>query len=759
MKKKALSVLLALVLITSLLSTGALAEGTTAPIAKAVPSFDDVASGAWYYGAVRYAVQNGFMEGVSDKIFAPDAAMTRAALVTALYRLDGPKKTDTPITFSDVAASAPYGDAVKWAAASGIAAGYGDGTFGVKDSVTRQQMAAMLQRYAKYKGRNIENTADLSAYADASDVADWARGAMGWAVSVGLIAGTDNSMLMPDGPATRAQTAAVLMRYINGSVLEKRASDYVSQFVKGNFSDFYKDCDAKFQQSITQDELVKGWDTIVQVTGTPGETLSNIYIRQKGCDIVVSTISGTLYNIRVTITYSSDGKPAGIWTNYAPKDPPAPRSTDQWEEVSVKVGEYKLPGMLTLPKGIQKPPVVILIQGSGSSDMNESLGTAPNRPFEDIAHGLAAQGVATLRYNKRTYQYPAGGGDTIQYEMLDDAAAAVKLLGSDSRVDANRIYLLGHSLGGMMAPKIAADNPQIKGFISMAGSLRTLQDLSLDQNKAAIAAETSLTEQQKSVMVAQVQAELDKTKTLDDGGTGSIMGVPTNYWKSLNAIHSADIVKGLNVPMLILQGGVDFQVYPDKDYKLWQTVLEGRGNVTFKLYDGLSHLFMPNQIPANGAPDISAYNAPNHVDSRVIADIAAWVENCSASQWVQLDRLHYTEGVVQSFQKNADGTSTLSLKVTKNYHSGTDPVDNPDSPFPIGTTQSFILQKYSEKDLSAGAKIVVYGCNVATKSNPDKQFIGAAVLYYEKSGKYYDASGNAVSMPPADYPAFSDVFQ
>jgi len=632
MKKKALSALLALVLIASLLPTGALAEGTAVPIVKAAPAFDDVVSGEWYYNAVQYAVQNGFMEGESNKIFAPDEAMTRAALVTALYSLDGSKKTDTPVAFSDVAASAPYGDAVKWAAANGIAAGYGNGVFGVKDDVTRQQVAAMFQRYAKYKSRSTQNTADLSVYADTSEVADWARGAVGWAVTEGLIAGTDNSMLMPSVPATRAQTAVILMRYINGSALETRTSDYVSQFVKGNFSDFYKDCGTKLQKSITQDDLVKGWNKIIQSLGTPGASPISVYSKQSGYDVVTSTVACTLYNIKVTITYGSDGKPAGIWSSYAPKDPPAPQSTEKWEEVSVKIGEYELPGMLTLPKGVQKPPVVILIQGSGSTDMNESLGTAPNRPFEDIAHGLAMQGVATLRYNKRTYQYPSGGGDTIQYEMLDDAAAAVKLLGSDSRVDTNGIYLLGHSLGGMMAPKITADNPQIKGFISMAGSLRSLQDLSLDQNKAVIAAEASLSEQQKSAMLAQVQAELDKTKTLDDGGTGYIMGMPTNYWKSLNAISSADIVKSLNVPMLILQGSADFQVYPDKDYKLWQTALDGRSNVTFKLYDGLSHLFMPNQIPANGAPDTSVYNAPNHIDSRVIADIVAWVKNCAASQ-------------------------------------------------------------------------------------------------------------------------------
>ncbi len=177
-----------------------------------------------------------------------------------------------------------------------------------------------------------------------------------------------------------------------------------------------------------------------------------------------------------------------------------------------------------------------------------------------------------------------------------------------------------------MGPKITADNPEIKGFISLAGSLRPLQDIMLDQNQAAIAATSSLTAQQKEEQLALAKTEIAKTKTLDDGGTGYIMGIPTNYWQSLNAIDSAAIVQKLQVPMLILQGGADFQVYADKDYPLWQTALAGRGNVTFKLYGGLSHLFMPNQIPANGAPDITVYNAPNHVDPQVSIDIAAWIQ-------------------------------------------------------------------------------------------------------------------------------------
>ena len=133
--------------------------------------------------------------------------------------------------------------------------------------------------------------------------------------------------------------------------------------------------------------------------------------------------------------------------------------------------------------------------------------------------------------------------------------------------------------------------------------------------------------------------------------------------------------------------------------------------------------------------------------------------NSTAQKWTQLDRLHYTEGSVQLFQKNADGTGTLSLKITKNYHSDTDPVDDPDSPFSVGTTQSFTLQTDSEETLREGADVVIYDCNVSPQSDPDKQFAGAVVLYYKKDGKYVDGNGKEAGMPPEDYPEFQDVFQ
>lgn len=413
---------------------------------------------------------------------------------------------------------------------------------------------------------------------------------------------------------------------VDTAALEKRTSDYVSQFINGNFDYFYNASTKLLQQQLPASVLKQGWDTVIAMTGKPSKSISCVYTKQNALDIVTDTIEGTLYNIVVTITYSADGKPAGIWTSIIPKDPPKPQITDKWKEIAVTVGDKKLPGMLTLPKGVKNPPVVIMIQGSGPSDMNESVGSTPNRPFEDIAHGLAKLGVATLRYNKATYQYLGASVDTIEYEVLDDASAAVKMLSKDKRIDKNRIYLLGHSLGGMMAPKITYDNPQIKGFISMAGTLRTFQDMILDQNKAALKALTTLTEQQKKDQLLQIEAELEKTKNLDNSDSNNIMGLTANYWKSLNAVDSLAIVKKLKVPMLILQGSADFQVYADKDYKLWQTTLKSHKNVTYHLYKDLSHEFMPNQISENGFPDVSVYNAPNHVDPKVIKDISVWVK-------------------------------------------------------------------------------------------------------------------------------------
>ena len=173
--------------------------------------FTDVAAGQWYAEAVQYVYEKGLMTGTSATAFAPDATTTRGMIVTMLYRLEG-EPAAAASGFADVEAGQWYANAVNWAAANQIVNGYGE-TFGPNDIITREQMAAILYRYAQYKGYDVSASGQMSAYTDAANVSDYASSAMQWAVGEGLLNGVTETTLAPDGSAIRAQVAAIFMRF------------------------------------------------------------------------------------------------------------------------------------------------------------------------------------------------------------------------------------------------------------------------------------------------------------------------------------------------------------------------------------------------------------------------------------------------------------------------------------------------------------------------------------------------------------------
>ena len=178
--------------------------------------FEDVAPGAWYEEAVRYAYFHNIMEGMRETEFSPTTALTRAMAVQILYNLEGqPDLSDENLgyPYEDVDAQAWYGDAVYWARITGVATGYGDGTFQPGDSITRQEFAQMLYNYAKYKGYDLTAEGDLSQFPDSESVADWAETAMSWANGNKLINGHDDGTIDAGGTAIRAQAASILMRF------------------------------------------------------------------------------------------------------------------------------------------------------------------------------------------------------------------------------------------------------------------------------------------------------------------------------------------------------------------------------------------------------------------------------------------------------------------------------------------------------------------------------------------------------------------
>ena len=182
-------------------------------IAEEPLPFTDVASAAWYGQAAAYVYRQGLMSGTAQDRFSPDLTTNRAMLVTILYRLAGSPAVDGGSAFTDVSGGDWFASGVAWASANGIVTGYGDGRFGPNDPITREQMAAILYRYAGFAGQSTAGRADLSGYTDAGQVSPYAAEAMGWAADRGLITGVSADTLAPGGSATRAQVATILMRF------------------------------------------------------------------------------------------------------------------------------------------------------------------------------------------------------------------------------------------------------------------------------------------------------------------------------------------------------------------------------------------------------------------------------------------------------------------------------------------------------------------------------------------------------------------
>ncbi|OON93874.1 MAG: hypothetical protein ATN31_05050 [Candidatus Epulonipiscioides saccharophilum] len=338
--------------------------------------------------------------------------------------------------------------------------------------------------------------------------------------------------------------------------------------------------------------------------------------------------------VKIMLVYDTNNDLAGLNINHAHIEKPLV-STDKFEEVEVKIGEtMPLDGILTLPKGIENPPVVLLIHGSGPADKNSTISV--NTPFLDIAHGLAEQGVASLRYNKRTYSYPkemvALGVDlTLRDEVLNDVDLAINLLSANkqNRTNPKAIFVLGHSMSGGLTPVIATEHNNIAGIIAMASTLDPMFEVSYAQNKDVEKAvnESDMDEVTKK-MITEQMAAVEKDINILRGDISDIpndqilLGLPAGYQKSIKELAGINFIDHVEVPILVLQGTADFQVKADKDFASWQDALTDNPDAEFKLYDNLNHLMMPS----NGSQDISEYQIKSEVSEEVINDIADFVQ-------------------------------------------------------------------------------------------------------------------------------------
>jgi dienelactone hydrolase len=298
----------------------------------------------------------------------------------------------------------------------------------------------------------------------------------------------------------------------------------------------------------------------------------------------------------------------------APWEPPPYARPDDFteHEVTVGTGPLAVPGTMTLPDG-GGPGVVLLTAGPFDRDLT----TGPNKPFKDLAWGLASRGMAVLRFDKVNHVHPevVRPGFTMTDEYVPHAVAAVRLLQQQPGVD--RVFVLGHSGGGKAAPLVATTEPSIAGVIILAGDTVPLSQTVVRVGDYLAELDPSATE---AVEALRRQAAVVEDPGLAETATDLLFGWPASYWLDLRDYDPVATAAALDKPMLILQGGRDYQVTTE-DLAGWQAGLVHRPDVTFRVHDADDHLFFPGTGPSTPAD----YGSPQHVDVAVITDVATFV--------------------------------------------------------------------------------------------------------------------------------------
>jgi dienelactone hydrolase len=308
-----------------------------------------------------------------------------------------------------------------------------------------------------------------------------------------------------------------------------------------------------------------------------------------------------------------------------PWAPPPYTDPDAFEEHDVTVGSGALAvaGTVTVPRGNGPWPGAVLLSGGGPFDRDATTG--PNKPLKDLAWGLASRGVAVLRHDKVTFTHAAevavADDFTMTREYVPYAVAAVRLLQDEPGVDSGRVFVVGHSMGGKVAPRVAETEPSIAGVVILAGDAEPMHQAAVRvvRHLAALAPGPD-----SDAAVAQIlrQAATIDTDLSPRTPRGDLpFGLPASYWLDLRSYDPVATAAALDKPLLILQGGRDYQVTVEHDLSLWREGLFGRPDVTIRIYEADDHLFFPGTGPSTPAGYLSA----QHVDAAVIRDVAAWL--------------------------------------------------------------------------------------------------------------------------------------
>lgn len=406
---------------------------------------------------------------------------------------------------------------------------------------------------------------------------------------------------------------------------EKEAVRFLERCREGQYAAAVEVFDAKMAEVLPAEKLEATWKSVGAGVGK---------LKSLGVPRVSEKVGHVLVLVRceferaaldAQVSFDHDHKVDGFFLRPAAATGSAPYvDPAKYKERDLSVGAegWPLGATLAMPEGAGPFPLVVLIHGSGPHDRDETIG--PNAPFRDLGRGLASRGIATLRYEKRTKVHAkrmAEATPTLDDEVIDDALAAIRSGRSLDWVDPGRVFVLGHSLGAVVGSRIARRDGRLAGLIWMAGNVRPIDEVVLDQARYLARPEAKPSEQIKA-FAREVESGVAAFRSDPGKADGRLLGVPFSYWKDLAQIRpDRDLAELPGLPVLALHGGRDYQV-TEADFGLLRKTLEGRTNVAFHLFPNLNHLFIAGTGPAGPAD----YERPGFVDERVVDTIARWIE-------------------------------------------------------------------------------------------------------------------------------------
>ncbi|GAB1372175.1 DUF3887 domain-containing protein [Candidatus Kapaibacterium sp.] len=417
---------------------------------------------------------------------------------------------------------------------------------------------------------------------------------------------------------------------------DKTADTFLNHLSNDNGQGMYDMFSEDVKKKLTLEQTSTIWK---QMTGLFGQFVGMSPIQTSEYNGVVLCISNLTFEkgiIEARISIDKEGKISGFFITPKQEETkytiPEYADTTSFVESLIKFGseEFILNGVLSLPKSSKKTPVLILVHGSGPHDMDETIG--PNKPFKDLAWGLASNGIAVMRYNKRTKQHPEKLTEKfleldVYDEVINDAVYAVNFLIANAdayNIDKTQIYVLGHSLGGTLVPRIAEKCNSLKGIISMAGMTRKLQNVLLEQYNYLYSLDGEISDDEKksiSELEQQIKNMLSSDLTVNTPPDSLPLSMPGKYWLTFRDIDPASEILKFEGKILILQGLRDYQVTIE-DYEIWRNALKAKKNSKLISYEDLNHLMQVGK----GKSKPEEYYVPTKIDKRIILDITSWIK-------------------------------------------------------------------------------------------------------------------------------------